>query len=176
MAFIGDLDVIKRLVVLIADGRSHSRSLLRSMLLQFEVKKIHEVSDGAAALDAISTINPDVMILDWELPVLSALEVLRLAKSPGPNSNPDLPIIVLSSSGQADQVHEAIQLGAPHFLVWPISPKMLQDRLVGIVREARRTARRYKRSGQSPLTAAAPKAKPLAKDGAAAPRLDLKSA
>jgi two-component system chemotaxis response regulator CheY len=156
MAKVADHDVIKRLVILIADGRSHSRTLLRSMLLQFEVKKIYEVSDGAAALDAIITVNPDVMIVDWELPVLSALDVLRMIKSQTVNSNPDLPIIVLSSSGESAHVHEAIELGAPHFMVWPISPRMLQDRLIGIVREARKTARRHKRDGQHLTTAPAP--------------------
>jgi PleD family two-component response regulator len=66
MAAVANSEVIKHLVVLIADSRPHSRGLLRSMLLQLEVKKIHEVVDGAAALDAIVTVNPDVMILDWE--------------------------------------------------------------------------------------------------------------
>ena len=130
MVAVANSEVIKHLVVLIADNRPHSRALLRSMLLQLEVKKIHEVGDGAAALEAIGAVSPDVMILDWDLPVLSAREVLRRARSPGAYQNPDLPIIVLSSSGQSAHVHEAMALGAPYFMVWPISPKMLQQRLL----------------------------------------------
>jgi CheY-like chemotaxis protein len=145
MAAVANSEVIKHLVVLIADSRPHSRTLLRSMLSQLEVKKIHEVVDGAAALQALVTVNPDVMILDWGLPVLSAREVLRMARSPGVNPNPDLPIIVLSSSGQSTYVHEAIGLGAPYFMVWPISAKMLQQRLLGIVSEARNVARAFRR-------------------------------
>ena len=72
MATVANSEVIKHLVVLIADSRPHSRALLRSMLLQLEVKKIHEVVDGTAALEALATVNPDVMILDWGLPVLRA--------------------------------------------------------------------------------------------------------
>jgi two-component system chemotaxis response regulator CheY len=144
MVTVANAEVIKRLVILIADGRPHSRALLRSMLLQLEVKKIHEAIDGPAALDAIAVVSPDVMILDWELPVLNAAEVLRRVRSSTTDRYPDLPIIVLSSSGQSRDVHKAIKHGAPHFMVWPISPKMLQQRLVGIVVKARETALAYK--------------------------------
>ena len=81
MATVANAEVIKRLVILIADGRPHPRALLRSMLTHLEVKNIHEAVDGAAALDAIVAVNPDVMILDWELPVFNAAEVLRTVRS-----------------------------------------------------------------------------------------------
>ena len=145
MTTVASVEVIKRLVVLIADSRPHPRALLRSMLLQLEVKKIHEVTDGAATLEALSTLNPDVMILDWNLGVKNAREVLQMARSPSTNPNPNLPIIILSSSGQIDYVQEAMKHGTPYFMVWPISPKMLQQRLLGIVTEARRTARNHMR-------------------------------
>src|SRR5256885_11407697 len=96
MTTVASVEVIKRLVVLIADSRPHPRALLRSMLLQLEVKKIHEVIDGAAALEALSTLNPDVMILDWNLPVINARDVMRMARSSNTNPNPNVPIIVRS--------------------------------------------------------------------------------
>jgi CheY-like chemotaxis protein len=149
MTAVANSEVIKRLAVLIVESRPHSRALLRSMLLQLEVKKIHEVADGTAALNALVTFCPDVMILDWGLSVPSAPEVLRMARSADFNPNPDLPIIVLSSSGESASVHEAIGLGAPYFLVWPISPKMLQQRFLGIVADARSTALAQKRKHAS---------------------------
>jgi two-component system chemotaxis response regulator CheY len=145
MTSVANAEVVKRLVVLIADSRPHTRALLRSMLLQLEVKKIHEVTDGAAALEALSILNPDVMILDWNLAVINARDVMRMARSSTTNPNPNVPIIVLSSSGQIDYVQEAMKHGTPYFMVWPISPKMLQPRLLSIVVEARNTARTYMR-------------------------------
>lgn len=150
MVSVTDREVIKRLVVLIADGKSYSRSLLRSMLLQLDVKKTHEAMDGVAAIEAIIAVNPDVLILDWELPILSAPDVLRMVQSPGEVPNPALPIIVISSSGQSTHVHEAIKLGARQFMVRPISLKMLQRRLLTIVIHARKVARAHKNSSQSP--------------------------
>jgi len=141
MVFVASSDVIKRLVVLIADSKPHSRFLLRSMLLQLEVRNIHEAADGSAALDAINSINPDILILDWNLNGLTARDVLRLMRSQSPNSDPALRTIIVSSSGEYRSVQEAMGLGAPHFMVWPISPKMLEHRLRGIVTDAREMAR-----------------------------------
>jgi CheY-like chemotaxis protein len=143
MTSVANAEVIKRLVVLIADSRPHTRALLRTMLLQLEVKKLHEVTDGAAALEALSTLNPDVMILDWNLALINARDVLRTARSSNTNPNPNVPIIILSGSGQIEYVQEAMKHGTPYFMVWPISPKMLQQRLLSIVIEARNTARTY---------------------------------
>ena len=150
MATVANAEIVKGLVILTADSKSYSRALLRSMLLQLGAKSIHEVGDGAAALDAIRTISPDVMILDWDLPVLSMIDVLRMVRAPGVFPNPNLPIMVISSSGQSAYVHEAIKLGAQQFLVRPISPKMLEQRLLSIVPEFRKAALAYKLNIETP--------------------------
>lgn len=149
MATVANTDVVKRLVVLIADGRPFSRALLRSMLLHLEVKKIHEVGDGAAALEAVCTVRPDVMIVDWDLPVLNVQALFKMVRTSRVIPNPDLPIIVISSTGQSTDVHEAIKLGAQQFMVRPISPKMLQQRLLRIVTDARRLARAQRNGAQA---------------------------
>jgi DNA-binding NarL/FixJ family response regulator len=43
---------------------------------------------------------------------------------------------VVSSSGQSADVHDAIKLGAQHFMVRPISPKMLEQRLRSMMKAA----------------------------------------
>lgn len=149
MAYVTNSQVIRRLGILIADSKSYSRALVRSMLLQLEVKKIQEASDGAAAIDAIVATNPDVLILDWDISVLSAREVLSMVRNPSLTPNPDLPVIVIASSGQSAHVHEALELGARQFMVRPISPKMLGQRLIGIVKDARKVALAYKQGVQA---------------------------
>jgi len=129
---------LKGLTILLADGKLYSRALMRSMLSQLEIKTIHEAVDGAAAIDVICAVNPDVMIVDWDLPVLNVREVLRMVRTSSAIPNPNLPIIVVSSSGQSADVHDAIKLGAQQFMVRPISPKMLEQRLHSIVKSARK--------------------------------------
>jgi len=121
------------LVVLIADSNAYTRRLTRMMLTNLGAKSIYESSDGVAALDAVRTINPDVMILDWDMAILDGREVMRIVRSPGMFPKPNLPIIMLSDRGLRSRVTAAIRLGVHEFLVKPISPKTLQQRLLSIM-------------------------------------------
>jgi CheY-like chemotaxis protein len=121
------------LVVLIADSNPYTRRLTRIMLTNLGVKSTYESGDGIAAIDAIRAVNPDVMILDWDMPVLDGREVMRIVRSPGVFPKANLPIIMLTDLGLQSRVTAAIRLGVHEFLVKPISPKTLQQRLLGII-------------------------------------------
>ena len=121
------------IVVLVADSNPYMRRLTRMMLTNLGVKSIYEAGDGIATIDAIRTVNPDVMILEWELPVLDGREVMRIVRSPGVFPKPNLPVIMLTDRGLRSRVTTAIRLGVHEFLVKPISPKTLQQRLLGIM-------------------------------------------
>jgi CheY-like chemotaxis protein len=121
------------LVVLIADSNPYTRRLTRMMLTNLGVKSTYESSDGVAALEAIRSVNPDVMIADWDMPVLDGREVMRIVRSPGVFPKANLPIIMLTDRGLQSRVTAAIRLGVHEFLVKPISPKTLQQRLLGII-------------------------------------------
>ena len=121
------------LVVLIADSNPYLRRLTRMMLMNLGVKAIYESTDGIAALDAIRNVNPDIMIMDWDMPVLDGREVMRIVRSPGVFPKANLPIIMLTDLGLQSRVTAAIRLGVHEFLVKPISPKTLQQRLLGIM-------------------------------------------
>jgi CheY-like chemotaxis protein len=128
---------LEGLVVLIADGNSYSRRLTRMMLMNAGVRVNHEATGGAAALEAIREINPDVMILEWSLPVMDGPTVMRAVRSPDNFPKPNLPIIMLSDSGESSRIYTALRLGVHEFLIKPISSKALQQRLLGIVLKPR---------------------------------------
>ena len=128
---------IESLVILIADANAYTRRLTRTMLVNLGAKSIYEVADGVAALEAIRSVSPDVMIVDWDMPVLDGREVTRIVRSPGVFPKPNLPIIMLTDVGKRSRVHQAIRLGVHEFLVKPISPKTLQQRLLGILLKPR---------------------------------------
>ena len=113
------------LVVLVADSNPYLRRLTWMMLMNLGVKSIYESGDGVAALDAIRAVNPDVMIMDWEMPVLDGREVMRIVRSPGDFPKANLPVIMLTDVGLHSRVTAAIRLGVHEFLVKPISPKTL---------------------------------------------------
>lgn len=129
--------VIERIVVLIADSNAYTRKVTRMMLTNLGAKALYEATDGIAALDAIRTVNPDVMILEWDMPILNGREVMRIVRSPGAFPKPNLPIIMLTDYGMRSRVTAAIRLGVNEFLVKPVSPVILQQRLISIMLKPR---------------------------------------
>ena len=129
--------LIERLNIVVADQNQHARKLTRMMLMNIGAKSIYEAGDGVAALDTIRTANPDVAILDWELPLVSGQDLIRIIRSPGVFPKPDLPIILLMAGADRSRVTEAIQLGVHEFLCKPTSPGALRDRLMSILLKPR---------------------------------------
>src|SRR6185295_13671588 len=115
--------LIEDLGILVVDETLYTRKLTRMMLMNIGAKTIYEASDGVAALDIIRTANPDVAILDWELPVLSGPQVIKIVRSPDVFPKPHLPIIMLTACAQRSQVSQAMMLGVHEFLLKPTSPR-----------------------------------------------------
>ncbi|HEU4660450.1 MAG TPA: response regulator [Pseudolabrys sp.] len=125
--------LIDNLNILVVDGNPYMRKVTRAMLMNLGAKQVAEVGDGLAALEFIRTADPDVMLLDWDLPILSGPEVMHIVRSPGAFPRPNLPVIMLTARAERQCVHEAMRAGVHEFLVKPTSPKALQDRLISII-------------------------------------------
>jgi CheY-like chemotaxis protein len=61
--------------------------------LNIGAKSIFEAADGLAV---IRTVNPDIMLMDWDIPVLSGAQIMHIVRSPGVFAMPFLPIIMLT--------------------------------------------------------------------------------
>src|SRR5262245_41608978 len=129
--------LIENLAILIVDESLYMRKLTRMMLMNIGAKTIYEAADGVAALDTIRSANPDVAVIDRDLPVLSGLQVVKIVRSPDVFPKPHLPIIMLSASASRADVAEAMRLGVHEFLIKPTSPRALQDRLLSIISKPR---------------------------------------
>ena len=125
--------LIEGLAILVVDPNAHMRRLTRMMLTNIGAKLVYEAAEGIDAIDVIRHANPDVMLLDWDLPVLSGPQILHLVRSPGVFARPGLPVIMLTDHARRSQVQEAMRLGVHEFLLKPTSPKALRDRLLSIV-------------------------------------------
>jgi CheY-like chemotaxis protein len=126
-------EMIKDLGILIVDHNVYMRRLLRTMLLNLGAKSVLEAGDGLAALEMVRNSDPDVMVVERDVPVLSAMEMLKVVRSPEMFPRPNIPVIMLTDQAQRAQVLEAIRLGANELLIRPTSPKALQDRLLAVM-------------------------------------------
>src|SRR5581483_54525 len=158
--------LIQQLSVLVVDDNAFMRSIVRNLLANIGVKKVAEASDGIAALEFIRQTPPDVIVLDWEMPLLNGPELVRIVRSPGVFPLPDIPIIMLTAHGERWRVTEAARLGVNEFLCKPVSAKALLDRLLSILLKPRQSVQLGEYYGPVPRHPAAAKAEP---DAAADP-------
>ncbi|MBX6425346.1 MAG: response regulator [Variibacter sp.] len=124
--------LLGRAQVLIVDDNPHMRKLVRNLLVTLGVKAVYEAGDGVAGLEAIRQHEPDLVILDWEMPRLSGPELVRTVRSPGVFPLPDVPIILLTVHAERWRVLEAARLGVNEVLRKPVSAKALMDRMLAI--------------------------------------------
>jgi two-component system chemotaxis response regulator CheY len=129
--------LIQSLCVLVVDDNQYMRKMIRNLLVNCGIKDIYEAADGIAALDSIRTVAPDAVVLDWEMPLLSGPELVRIVRSPGVFPMPDVPIIMLTGHCERWRVVEAVRLGVNEFLTKPVSAKSLYDRLIAITLQPR---------------------------------------
>ena len=115
---------------LIVDDSKVIRKVARHMLeaLDFDVS---EAEDGKAALDACATSRPDVVLLDWNMPVMSGMEFLRALTDQGG----DKPKIVFctTENGSA-HIRAALDAGADEYIMKPFDRETLATnlQLVGV--------------------------------------------
>jgi two-component system LytT family response regulator len=101
--------------ILIVDDQAPARdSLIRLCERNDDVQVVGEATCGVAAIDAAGKLNPDIMLLDVELPDMSGFELLRAV---GTDTHP-LGIIV---SKCADHAVRAFAEGAIDYLVMPVT-------------------------------------------------------
>jgi len=142
--------LIQQLRVLVVDDNPFMRNLVRSMLTNIGVKKVFEAGDGIDALEIIRTNTPDVVVLDWEMPLLNGAELVRIVRSPGAFPVPDIPIIMLSAHGERWRILESAKLGVNEFLCKPVSAKALFDRLISILLKPRESVQLGEYYGPAP--------------------------
>lgn len=128
---------LQSLSVLIVEDSAFIRRMVRHLLLTIGVNQINEAADGIEGLEAIRLIVPDLVLLDWEMPLLNGPELVRIVRSPGVFPIPDLPIIILSAHRERWRVMEAMRLGVNEYLVKPVSAETLQSRILGLITNPR---------------------------------------
>jgi len=157
-----------RINVLIVDDEYYTRKVIRTLLLTMGCTKIHEASDGASGLEAVRSLIPDIVLLDWEMPGIDGAEFVRRVRSPGTFPLPAVPIIMLTGHGEHSRVLEAVRLGVHEFLLKPVSSNALQARILSVLTNRRTMVKRGDYYGSEPRKLAS--YKPDA--GSYGPRLD----
>lgn len=128
---------LSRLRIMVIDDNRHMQTIIRSILQGFGINVIETYSDSRAAYIAIHDVAPDLLLIDWEMPLFSGVEFIRMLRRDPCSPNTFLPVIIISAYGDRAHVVEARDAGANEFLVKPVSAQAVYARLIAIVEHPR---------------------------------------
>jgi len=106
---------MERATILIDEDEETQRSLL-SGLLQKEGYTVEEAGNGANAIDLFRTKTIDLVLLDFKLPDMDGLAILKGVKE----INPEVEIIMITAYGSIENAVNALKAGASEYLTKPI--------------------------------------------------------
>jgi two-component system phosphate regulon response regulator PhoB len=105
--------------ILIADDEENIRILIETTLASPGCRLI-QCSTGAEAVALAKTERPDLVILDWMMPLMSGLDVLRSLRADQGTSG--IPVIMLTAMGNEKSRSRGMDAGARAYLSKPFSP------------------------------------------------------
>ncbi|MGF6397341.1 HD-like signal output (HDOD) protein/CheY-like chemotaxis protein [Pseudomonas frederiksbergensis] len=121
--------------VLIAEADPWSRDLLKQVLLNVRCDaRLDLCADGQETLQLLAENPYDLVIVDWELPGVDGLNVLRSVRQR--KRNPPLPFILMSSRNDSASVREVLPLAPTAYLTKPLNIENLTQRLQDLLLNA----------------------------------------
>lgn len=108
--------------VLIADDVMETRRSTRLMMtLVPDAKVVAVAQNGREALEMVHRHNPDVVLMDLNMPEMDGLKAISLLRQ----HRPEITCIILSAERNRDTVKEAMQLGVQDYLIKPFTSDQL---------------------------------------------------
>ena len=121
---------------LVVDDSRAIRTVLKKMLTASGFDEIVEAGHGGEAVAALNAgPAPDVILVDWNMPEMNGLELIRAVR--GMPEHRRIPIVMVTTETEADQVVKALAAGANEYVMKPFTKEIIDDKLdllgVGLV-------------------------------------------
>lgn len=119
---------------LIVDDSRIVRAVARSILIDmgFETR---EAENGEVAVNACTEEMPDVILLDWNMPVMNGIEFL--AELRGLPNGDEPTVVFCTTENEMDFINKAIEAGADEYIMKPFDSEILKSKFnhVGVYEE-----------------------------------------
>jgi two-component system, OmpR family, phosphate regulon response regulator PhoB len=131
-----DQDAMTKPLVMLVEDEAALVTMLRYNL-EKEGYRVCEAMDGEEALTVLAERSPDLVVLDWMLPIMSGIEVCRQIRRKARTR--DLPVIMLTARGDEGDKVRGLNTGADDYLTKPFSLPELMARVKALLRRVRPT-------------------------------------
>jgi len=115
--------------ILIVDDSRIMRNIVKNTLksLHYSAETFLEASDGQQAWQILETTEISLLLLDWNMPALNGLELVKKLRANAKYQN--LPIVMITSEAAKYNVIEAVKAGVSDYLVKPVTEKGLEEKI-----------------------------------------------
>ncbi len=113
--------------VLVVDDYQSIRRTIADILRHLGFRNVLFAEDGKQALRRLEETPIGLMILDWDMPIMTGIEVLRHIR--GGEQWKDLPVIMVTAVASRESVMEAIDSGVTNYVVKPFTPIVLEKKI-----------------------------------------------
>jgi len=132
-----------RIAVLVVEDNDASRRLVIELLRATGFENVNFARDAEEAIEQMLGHNPDILLLDWNLPGMSGLDLTRQIRAAAHKddprfSNPEVPIVMMTARQRARDVTAARNAGVNAFVVKPFSTTSLLKAVCGSLTRKRR--------------------------------------
>lgn len=111
--------------IMLIDDSKTMRNIQKSVLKQLGYTDIEEACDGQDALSKVAAFNPDLCLVDWNMPVMDGLTFVKTYRE----KNKTTPLIMVTTEAEKSRVIEAIKAGVNNYVVKPFTPDLLSERI-----------------------------------------------
>ena len=112
--------------ILVAEDERDIRELI-VITLQLGGFNVIDVPNGEEAVKKAGEINPDLILMDVRMPIMTGYEACKALKAN--DKTRDIPVVFLSAKGQEAEVSTGLELGAEEYFLKPFAPDELSDKV-----------------------------------------------
>lgn len=121
--------------VVIADDETLMRRVVKSALDEIDCDVVGEADDGSRALEVVNEHNPDLILLDIQMPEQNGIKTLKQILE----SRPDAYVVMMTSVDDDETIAECILAGAKDYLRKTMPLPDIMERLLGHVAKIHKT-------------------------------------
>lgn len=125
-------DLDPNLRVLVIDDFATMRKIEKNILGQLGIKNVDEADDGSTALPKLQSNQYDIVLLDWNMPTMTGLELLKAVRSD--EDLKSIPVIMVTAEALKDNIVAAAQAGVNDYIVKPFTAATLEEKIKKVLK------------------------------------------